>query len=50
MYTGNWWWEKQKKLPIKATIIPILLVSDKTKISLSHRDQVLWLVYVTIGN
>ncbi len=50
MHTGNWWWEKQKELPVGATIIPILLASDKTVMSLSHGDQVLWPVYVTIGN
>ena len=36
--------------PPKATIIPILFSSDKTVISLSHRSQVLWSVYITIGN
>ncbi len=50
MYTGNWWWEKQKELPAWATIIPILPASDKTIMNLSHWDQVLWPVYVTIGN
>ncbi len=50
MYTGNWWWEKQKELSAGATIFPILLASDKTVISLSHGDQVLCPVYVTIGN
>ena len=46
----NWWWEKQKELLARATIIPILLTSGKTVISLSHGDQVFWPVYVTIGN
>ena len=50
MHTGNWWWEKQKKLPAGATIIPVLLASDKTVMSLSHGDQILWPVYITIGN
>jgi Plavaka transposase len=50
MYTDNLWWEKQKELPAGATIIPILLASDKTVMSLSHRDRVLWPVYVTIDN
>ena len=36
--------------PPKVTIIPILLSSDKTIISLSHRDETLWPVYITIGN
>ena len=31
-------------------IIPILLSSDKIVMSLSHRDQTLWPVYITIGN
>ena len=30
------------------TIIPILLANDKTLISLSHGNQVLWPVFVTI--
>ena len=41
---------KNKKILIKVTIIPILLANDKTIISLSHKDQVVWPVYVTIGN
>ena len=48
MYTGNWWWEKQKILFTEVTIIPILLASDKTVISLSHGDQVFWPVYIII--
>lgn len=46
----NWWWKKQKNLPVKATIIPILLTSDKTVISLKHENQILWLVYITIDH
>ena len=34
----------------EATIIPILLSSDKTVMSLSHGDQTLWPVYITISN
>ncbi len=40
----------KKKIPAWATIIPILLASDKTVMTLSHGDHVLWPVYVTIGN
>ncbi len=50
MYTGNWWLEKQKELSTMAKIIPILLGSDNTVMSLSQEDQVFWLVYITIGN
>ncbi len=50
MHTGEWWWKQQKKYPPQATIIPILILSDKTVMSLSHEDQTLWPVYITIGN
>ena len=36
--------------PPKPTIISILLSSDKIVMSLSHRDQTLWPVYITIDN
>ncbi len=35
---------------LRATIIPILLSSDKTIMSICHGDQILWPVYITIGN
>ena len=50
MHTGKWWWKQQKEHPPQATIIPILISSDKTVMSLSHGDQTLWPVYITIGN
>ncbi len=50
MYMGNWQQEKQKELLARATIITILLASDKTVMGLSHGDQVFWSVYITIGN
>lgn len=48
IHTGNSCWEKQINFLVGVTIIPILIVSDKTIISLSHGDQVLWPVYVII--
>ena len=36
--------------PPKATIILILLSNDKTVMNLSHGDQTLWPVYITISN
>ena len=50
MHTRDWWWKQQMENPPKTTIIPILLSSNKTVISLSHGDQTLWPVYITIGN
>ncbi len=50
MHTGNWWWKQQIEYPPGATIISILLLNDKTVMSLNHGDQMLWPVYITIGN
>ena len=50
MHTANWWWRTQEEIPDGGTIIPILLASDKTMLSLHHGDQLVWLIYITIGN
>ncbi|KAG1770541.1 hypothetical protein EDD22DRAFT_977201 [Suillus occidentalis] len=48
MYTGNWWWHTQNDKP-GATIIPILLSSDKTQVTM-FRNKAAYLIYMTIGN
>ena len=50
MHTGDWWWETQLKLPPRATVVPLLLGSDKTQLTQLHGDQSAWPVYITIGN
>ncbi|KZT29567.1 hypothetical protein NEOLEDRAFT_1175239 [Neolentinus lepideus HHB14362 ss-1] len=50
MWTGDRWWELQEKLPAGATIAPIILSSDKTKLSQFGGDKAAWPVYLTIGN
>ena len=50
IHTGEWWWKQQKENPLQATIISILILGDKMVMSLSHRDQTLWPVYIIIGN
>ena len=50
IHISKWWWKQQKVYPLQATIIPILILSDKTVISLSHWDQTLWPVYITNGD
>jgi Plavaka transposase len=50
MHTGNWWWRTQGEIPDGGTIIPVLLASDKTMLSLHHGDQSAWPIYITIGN
>ncbi|KAF8497982.1 hypothetical protein JB92DRAFT_3125502 [Gautieria morchelliformis] len=50
MWTGEWWWDLQEKLPKGATIAPIILASDKTQLSQFSGDKQAWPVYLTIGN
>ncbi|KAI0086605.1 hypothetical protein BDY19DRAFT_864872, partial [Irpex rosettiformis] len=50
MNTGKWWWEIQMKLPVGATVVPIILSSDKTRLSQFRGDKSAWPVYLTIGN
>ncbi|KAL0563684.1 hypothetical protein V5O48_018380, partial [Marasmius crinis-equi] len=52
MNTGKWWWSTQKELEQKepgATIIPVILSSDKTQITL-FRNKSAYPVYLTIRN
>ncbi|KAH9021901.1 hypothetical protein EDB85DRAFT_2075518 [Lactarius pseudohatsudake] len=53
MHTGEWWWSTQKVLDKDAgagkTIIPIILSSDKTQITL-FRNKSAYPLYMTIGN
>ncbi|KAI0343815.1 hypothetical protein BDW22DRAFT_1477302 [Trametopsis cervina] len=52
IHTGKWWWTTQEKLEEKkpgATIVPIILTSDKTQVTL-FRGKTAYPVYLTIGN
>ncbi|KAJ3888376.1 hypothetical protein GG344DRAFT_53755 [Lentinula edodes] len=52
MHTGKWWWSTQKQLEKDkpgATVVPIILSSDKTQITL-FRNKSAYPVYLTIGN
>ncbi|KDQ27146.1 hypothetical protein PLEOSDRAFT_1043945 [Pleurotus ostreatus PC15] len=52
MNTGKWWWSTQEALEATkpgATIIPIIISSDKTQLTL-FRDKTAYPVYLTIGN
>ncbi|KAI5989448.1 hypothetical protein EDC04DRAFT_2873164 [Pisolithus marmoratus] len=50
MWTADWWWDVQGKLPTSATIAPVILSSDKTSLSVFSGNKKAWLVYLTIGN
>ncbi|KAF8509396.1 hypothetical protein JB92DRAFT_2792370, partial [Gautieria morchelliformis] len=50
MWTAQWWWDTQEKLPSGATIAPVILASDKTQLSQFSGDKQAWPVYISIGN
>ncbi|KAF8590955.1 hypothetical protein K439DRAFT_1644482 [Ramaria rubella] len=45
MSTADWWWEVQEKLPPGVTISPVILASDKTKLSQFSGDKAAWLLF-----
>ncbi|KAI0356053.1 hypothetical protein OH77DRAFT_1503949 [Trametes cingulata] len=52
MHTGKWWWAQQKEMERRnpgATIIPIIISSDKTQLTL-FGSKTAYPVYMTIGN
>ncbi|KAG2131135.1 hypothetical protein BD769DRAFT_1355430 [Suillus cothurnatus] len=52
MHTGKWWWNTQKKLDKQrpgATIVPVIISTDKTQVTL-FRNKTVYPVYLTIGN
>ncbi|KAI6101513.1 hypothetical protein EDD16DRAFT_1696818 [Pisolithus croceorrhizus] len=42
MWTGNWWWDVQSKLPEGAVVAPVILSSDKTSLSQFSGDKKAW--------
>ncbi|KIJ50249.1 hypothetical protein M422DRAFT_245496 [Sphaerobolus stellatus SS14] len=50
MWTAEWWWDLQGKLPPGVTIAPVIIASDKTQLSLFSGDKQAWPVYISIGN
>ncbi|QRV82764.1 hypothetical protein RhiJN_10779 [Ceratobasidium sp. AG-Ba] len=50
MWSGKWWWRMQNLLGRYATIVPIILSTDKTKMTVFSGNQQAWPVYLSIGN
>ncbi|KAI6126588.1 hypothetical protein F5141DRAFT_1186020 [Pisolithus sp. B1] len=50
MWTSDWWWNVQKKLPEGIIVAPIILSLDKTTLSQFSSDKKAWPVHLTIGN
>ncbi|KAF8242189.1 hypothetical protein K440DRAFT_648408 [Wilcoxina mikolae CBS 423.85] len=50
MWTADWWWKIQESLPDGSTVVPVILGSDKTMLSILSGDKSAWPVYLSIGN
>ncbi|THX68147.1 hypothetical protein D6D04_10664 [Aureobasidium pullulans] len=55
MPSGDWWWNMQETLNQEpetagATIVPLIVASDKTKLTLQSGDLQAHAVYLSIGN
>ncbi|KAG8742846.1 hypothetical protein FRC10_000825 [Ceratobasidium sp. 414] len=49
--SANWWWRTQGKIPDKsATIVPLIISTDRTTLSLMAGNQTAYPVYLTIAN
>ncbi|KIY60598.1 hypothetical protein CYLTODRAFT_427819, partial [Cylindrobasidium torrendii FP15055 ss-10] len=50
MWTGQWWWFVQDKLPRGHTLAPIIIATDKTQLTLFRGNKQAYPVYLTLGN
>ena len=50
MHTGDWWWETQKELLNDATLVLLLISTDKTALTQHQSDLSAWSVYLMIEN
>ncbi|KAG8699347.1 hypothetical protein FRC08_005368 [Ceratobasidium sp. 394] len=51
MWTGDWWWRRQLFLhDRRGTIAPLIIASDKTKMTKLSGNKSAYPVYLTIGN
>ncbi|KAG8918464.1 hypothetical protein FRC02_002356 [Tulasnella sp. 418] len=50
MWNSDWWWETQEKLPLGATVIPVILASNKTALTNFSGNKIAYPLYLTIGN
>ncbi|KAN0078167.1 hypothetical protein V8E55_010224 [Tylopilus felleus] len=50
MWTANWWWKTQARIPAGAMVAPVILASDKTELSWFKGNKTAWPMYLTIGN
>ncbi|KAF7363254.1 hypothetical protein MVEN_00678500 [Mycena venus] len=50
MWTGKWWTGVQTKLPLGATLAPVIIATDKTQLTQFSGGKSAYPVYLTLGN
>ncbi|KIY65772.1 hypothetical protein CYLTODRAFT_52648 [Cylindrobasidium torrendii FP15055 ss-10] len=50
MWTGEWWWFIQDRLPAGHTLAPIILATDKTQLTQFSGSKQAYPIYLTLGN
>ncbi|KAI9460078.1 hypothetical protein F5148DRAFT_1276771 [Russula earlei] len=50
MWTADWWWEMQDKIPSGSVMCPVILASDKTQLSGFSGGHQAYPLYLTLGN
>ncbi|KAJ7868925.1 hypothetical protein B0H14DRAFT_3582668 [Mycena olivaceomarginata] len=50
MWTGKWWTGIQTKLPVGATLAPVIIATDKTQLTQFSGGKSAYPVYLTLGN
>ncbi|KIY60563.1 hypothetical protein CYLTODRAFT_314897, partial [Cylindrobasidium torrendii FP15055 ss-10] len=50
MWTGQWWWFVQDKLPKGHTLAPVIIATDKTQLTQFSGSKQAYPVYLTLGN
>ncbi|KAG9098699.1 hypothetical protein FS749_003186 [Ceratobasidium sp. UAMH 11750] len=49
-WSGDWWWRMQNILGPYATVAPIIISTDKTKMTVFSGNQKAWPVYMSLAN
>ncbi|KAG8734472.1 hypothetical protein FRC10_011708 [Ceratobasidium sp. 414] len=50
-WTAKWWWRTQMRIPDKsATIVPLIIASDRTRLSTMAGGQEAYPLYISVGN
>ncbi|KAF9063143.1 hypothetical protein BDP27DRAFT_1145888, partial [Rhodocollybia butyracea] len=50
MWSGKWWQYTQDKLPVGATVAPLIIATDKTQLTQFSGSKQAYPVYLTLGN